>query len=419
MPVVLVVVCPYSGCGRRNKVQSIHLGREIVCKRCGKSFRAEHPGGEIPATGNASSKHTIRLEEKNIALSNSKQMPGQISRFQIRSQLGKGAFGTVYLAHDPILDRDVALKVPRASVLASPKARTRFLREPKAAAQLRHPHIVPVYDAGIDGDDYYIAAAYIEGRTLQQHIDHEPITFHQAAKIVHDLALALNYAHELGVIHRDVKPGNIMIDSRGEAMLMDFGLARLKMAEEETLTQDGVLLGTPAYMAPEQADSSFGEVISATDQYGLGVVLYELLCGQTPFSGPPSVLLFNTINTAAEPPQKKNAQVPRDLETICLKSINKRPEDRYHDCGEMAEDLRRWLADEPISARRLGPTERMSRWCRKNPALAGLSVVAGLLLILITVVATWAYIRELDLRRNTEATLAIAQDARNKETEAD
>ena len=166
----------------------------------------------------------------------------------------------------------------------------------------------------------------------------------------------------MGVVHRDVKPANIMIDGRGEALLMDFGLARVA-SDEEKLTQDGSLMGTPAYMAPEQADASFGTVGPASDQYSLGVVLYELLCGQTPFSGPPAVLIHNALHQSPKPPGQVAASVPRDLETICLKAMGKKPAERYADCKALAEDLRRWLADEPITARRVGPSSACGAGC--------------------------------------------------------
>ena len=156
--------------------------------------------------------------------------------------------------------------------------------------------------------------------------------FRRSAEIVRALAEALDYAHRMGVVHRDVKPSNVMIDSRSQPMLMDFGLARLEESEEQ-LTQDGTVLGTPAYMAPEQAKRTFGEVGPASDQYGLGVVLYELLTGETPFSGPPSVVIFNLVNQEPDRPRSKEATIPRDLETICLKAMSKRPEERYVDCG--------------------------------------------------------------------------------------
>jgi len=337
----------------------------------------------------------------------------QLGRFQIVSRLGSGAFGTVYRALDPVLGREVALKVPRAAALESPEARARFLREPKAAAHLRHPNIIPIYDAGADGDAYYIASAFIEGRTLADALEERRADFRRAAEIVRPLAEALDYAHRNGVVHRDVKPSNVMLDARGEPLLMDFGLARLESSQEK-LTQDGAVMGTPAYMAPEQADGSLGEVGPASDQYSLGVVLYELLCGEPPFSGPPAVLLFNVVHQKPASPRSIDARIPRDLETICLRAMAKRPADRYTSCAELAEDLRRWLSDEPIRARRMGLAERWTRWCRRNPALAAVSAVAVVLLLAVATIATAGYVREARLREQTERALAAAQEAERK-----
>src|SRR5208282_1961965 len=173
-------------------------------------------------------------------------LPMQIGRFVIREKRGAGAFGTVYRAYDPQLDGEVALKVPQAAAVTDPKAVERFLREAKAAARLRHPHIVPIFDAGRDGDLYYIASAFIEGHTLAEAVNEAPLEFRQAAQIVRDLAEALAYAHEQGIVHRDVKPANIMLDPTNEAHLMDFGLAH-RHDSTEKLTQDGAVLGPPAY----------------------------------------------------------------------------------------------------------------------------------------------------------------------------
>ena len=400
------VRCPNPQCRKRYKVDESLLGHSTVCKACGQQF-----------TLNALARETLQpdaqaetLRPDGPAPATAADVPNRLGRFEIRARIGSGAFGTVYWAHDPVLDRDVALKVPRAAVLEKPEARARFLREPKAAAQLRHPNIVPVYDAGTDGEHYYIASAYIEGRTLEHVIAEDRPDFRRAAEIVRDLASAVHYAHGTGVIHRDVKPANIMIDERGQALLMDFGLARLESAEEK-LTQDGSLMGTPAYMAPEQADASFGEVGPASDQYALGVVLYELLCGEPPFSGPPAVLIYNLTHQAPPPPRRVNADVPRDLDTIALKAMSKPPGARYADCGAMADDLRRWLADAPIAARPLGPMERLGRWCRRNPRVAVLSTLTVVLLVLVAVVASVGFIQ-------TTRALARARDASRQAEQA-
>jgi WD40 repeat protein len=314
-------------------------------------------------------------------------LPAQVGRFQVRARLGAGAFGAVYRAYDPQLEREVALKVPHPGTLASAKAVERFLREARAAAQLRHPHIVPVFDAGHDGSRHYIASAFIKGRTLQEAVEEKRPEFRGAARVVREMAEALAYAHALGIVHRDVKPANTMLDEKGSAHLMDFGLAA-RADSVEKLTHDGAVLGTPAYMAPEQAAGQKGEAKPASDQYSLGVVLYELLTGQVPFSGPPSLVLSHAVNTEPEPPAKVNPKVPRDLETICLKAMSKRPKDRYAGCQEMADDLRRWLEGEPILARRLGLIERGVRWGRRYPGAAAAVVLAAAVLALAALLGT-------------------------------
>lgn len=298
-------------------------------------------------------------------------VPTKLGRFEIHEKIGSGAFGAVYRAQDVLLDREVALKIPQAGALDSPKAVDRFMREAKAAAQLRHPNLVPVYDAGKEGEHYFIASAFIHGQTLSHVMDEQPINYVRATRIVIQMAEGLDYAHNQGIIHRDVKPSNVMIDVKGGVHVMDFGLAQFQDSLEK-LTQDGTVVGTPAYMAPEQAK---GEAIGPTcDQYSLGVALYELLCKERPFSGPPQILLFNAIRQEAPSPRTHDPNVPRDLETICLKALAKSPAHRYGSCKELAEDLQRWLKDEPIKARRMTPIEHSLRWCRRNPALAALTM---------------------------------------------
>ena len=265
---------------------------------------------------------------------------------------------------------------------------------------------MPIYDAGNDGDHYYIASAFIEGQTLKDATEDQQPDFRQVAQTVRDLAEALDYAHGMGVIHRDVKPANVMIDTRGQALLMDFGLAHLKRSEEK-LTQDGSVMGTPAYMAPEQADGSFGEVGPASDQYSLGVVLYELLCGQIPFSGPAAAVIFNHLHQTPDSPRRINSQVPKDLETICLKAMAKSPTDRYVGCAALSQDLRHWLDGEPVQwPRQMGMAERLGRWAKRNPVLAGLGCTVLALAVFSTSVAVGMFQSQREL---AEAVLAERQ----------
>lgn len=276
-----------------------------------------------------------------------------LGRFRIIGVLGEGRYATVYRAYDPVLERDLALKVPRSELLGSTKVVERFLGEAKAMARLRHPRIVPVYEAGRAGNGYYIAMGLIEGQSLADRLAQAPVTPEQAALITADLADALACAHAQGIVHRDVKPANIRLDTRESAYLMDFGVAYRPDSGEIVTLPPGSIVGTPAYLAPEQASGGQTDVLPASDQYSLGAVLYELLCGGPPFSGPPSYVLFHTIHVEPPSPHVVAPKVPRSLAAICLKALAKQPERRYESCLEFAADLRRWLAGSlPVAQRR-------------------------------------------------------------------
>jgi serine/threonine protein kinase len=276
----------------------------------------------------------------------------EFGRFRVVSVLGKGHHATVYRAYDSVLERDVALKVPRQGLLKSAKALERFLGEAKALARLRHPRIVPVYEAGCTRNRHYIAMALIEGRSLAEHTRDHPLGIERATEIIAELAEALAYAHSQEVVHRDVKPANIRLDDHGAVYLMDFGIAYRPDSGEIPLPP-GMILGTPAYVAPEQAQGGQSNVLPASDQYSLGVVFYELLCGRPPFCGPPSYVLFHTIHHDPPSPLTIAPAIPRALASVCLKALAKRPDHRYGDCQQFAGDLRRWLRGEtPQTSRR-------------------------------------------------------------------
>lgn len=404
----VTVRCPNPACGKIGRVGEDALGRAIRCPACGHRFRAGSPAedhsltddvnasrgnpsatfltaGDCTGTAEGALPATRLTGGANVAV-DSATVPQAIGRFEIRRRLGAGAFGTVYEAFDPQLQRPVALKVPQPGMLDSPQRIERFLREARAAAQLRHPHIVPVYDAGVQGGQQFIAAAFIAGHTLADLCGEGPMPPPRAAAIARDLAEALAYAHEHGVVHRDVKPANVLIDMEGQPNLADFGLAHFD-GTSERLTRDGAILGTPAYMPPEQAKGQQGEPLPASDQYSLGMILYELLTGRLPFEGPPQIVLYNAIHTEPARPSKHRPGLARDLETICLRALAKRPEDRYASCQALADDLRRWLSGEPITARPVGRVERMVRWCRRQPqAASALGVAAAAAVIALTAV---------------------------------
>ncbi len=329
-------------------------------------------------------------------LPSGEELPSAISRFEILSLVGRGTFGAVYKARDPELDRIVAVKIPRAGAFISPREEERFLREARSAARLRHPGIVQVHEIGQENGVPFLVTQFVEGSTLARRIEERRPPPREAALLVQKIALALAAAHEQGIVHRDVKPGNILMDPEGEPLVSDFGLARLAEGDI-TMTQEGQLLGTPAYMAPEQAAGEQGKVGPRSDIFSLGVVLYELLTGERPFRGSKSMVVWQVTHEEPRPPRALNDQVPRDIETICLKAMAKEIVRRYSDARELAEDLARFLRGEPIQARPVGRIERFWRWAHRNPALAGLAA------LLLVTVATALIVLSVAIARTSRA----------------
>jgi len=264
--------------------------------------------------------------------------PSQISRYHVRQVIGEGAFGKVYLAHDPQLDRLVAIKLPSKRSFSSDEAATRFLEEARLAASLKHPAIVTVYDAGSDEQSCFIVMEYVEGRSLDRVLRDHKYDFSQIVELIAEVADALHHAHKHGFVHRDLKPGNILVDARGHPHVADFGLA---VSESSQLAKVGQVAGTPAYMSPEQVRGETHRLDGRTDIWSLGVVLYELLTGRHPFFKGDSVDCFDEIlHREPKPPRQINDEIPADLESICLQCLSKDVTDRFSTAADLAHALR-------------------------------------------------------------------------------
>ncbi len=327
------------------------------------------------------------------------QLPSQLGDYELMEMLGEGGMGTVFRARQSSAGRTVALKVIRPDRFTglSPERRQdtvrRFQVEIQAAAKLEHESIVPVYDVGqIEGQPFF-SMRYFEGGSLDSVIGQGPLDGREAAAVMEKIAQAVQHAHSHGVIHRDLKPRNILLDSTGHPYVADFGLAKsLEMREE--LTLPGEVIGTPAYMAPEQAKGE-ASVGKAADVYGLGATLYELLTGRPPFRAATVVeTQRQVIDNNPVPPRDLNPAIPRDLETICLKCLEKEPCNRYATAEEVAEELTRFRQRRPIHARPIGRVRRFWRWCRRNPVVALLATTASILLLVLGVGGTAVAIRE-------------------------
>ena len=364
--------------------------------------------------------------------------PPPVPGYEIERELGRGGMGVVYLARQPEIDRPVALKMLRAGVLADDDARVRFTEEARVVARLRHPNVVQLYEAGEAHGQPYLALEYVPGPTLAAHADGQPQPVAWAAELVERLAAAMQYAHEQGVIHRDLRPGNVLLSiaergirnaelrtgspardsayriprSEFQPKVADFGLAKV-LGDSPVQTQSGLTAGTPGYMAPEQVRGDRAGIGPWTDVYALGVILYELLTGRTPFPTlNPTAAMVATTETMPPPPRRSRPDIPRDIETVCLKCLAKSPRERYLTAAELAADLGRFRAGRPVLARRAGFAERAWKLARRNPVATSLTTALAVSLVV-------GFVGAMILWRQAETRGAESEAARKRAEKAE
>jgi TolB-like protein/Tfp pilus assembly protein PilF/predicted Ser/Thr protein kinase len=397
-----------------------------VCRKCGAKILSDAPEGlctgcvletalgifpdavaagddcgsaEDSQTNNAAVTPHVKTTPKTFGA----KLLGELGDYELLEEVGRGGQGVVFRARQRSLNRIVALKVIGLGQWATKAHLKRFRLEAEAAASLDHPCIVPIYEVGERDGQCYFSMKFIEGGQLDEVVKQTPMSVRQAVELIAKVARTVHYAHEHGILHRDIKPGNILLDAKGEPHLTDFGLARL-VESESTVTRTLEVLGTPSYMAPEQAAGNNTKLTSATDVYGLGAVLYQLLTGHPPFAGGTTYETIKLLlETEPRPPRLWDPKVDRDLSTICLKCLDKDPRRRYSSALALAEDLERWLKHKPIQARHTGVVSRGRKWLQRNPTA---SAMAGLSLALITAIGVIVWKSEL-FRRPATAGIAV------------
>ncbi|MFT7639978.1 MAG: tetratricopeptide (TPR) repeat protein [Pirellulaceae bacterium] len=350
------------------------------------------------------------------------QIPDSVGRFRLLNQIGEGGTGVVWRAEDEQLHRYVAVKLPHPGRVSDPD---RFIHEARIAAKLQHPNIVRVLEVGRQNQQCYLVSDLIEGESLADLLQIRTLPLREAVEMLTEIADALEYSHQHGVVHRDLKPHNILLDAKGCPYVTDFGLAKNCGVDEPSLTPIGHVIGTPAYMAPEQARGRSDEADPRTDVYAMGVVLFKFLTGDVPFRGSVESVVYQVIYADPPEPSLWNRNVPRDLETICLKCLEKEPARRYTSAADLKDELQRYLFGEPILARPISTWGRVGKWFKRNRTMAILATAIASLLIAVTVGSTGAafmldaaWQRERLLRAEAETSAAETRQARDLEAAA-
>jgi tRNA A-37 threonylcarbamoyl transferase component Bud32 len=384
-----------------------------ICSRCESALQALDSStdpllaalsGSTVANARAADPVPARLIELARAARTGAGRPTKLGRFEFQGEIGSGSYASVFKARDAELGRTVAIKILKTGRLGDAEDLERFLREARSFAQLKHPGIVTLYEIGQEDGQYYLVEEFVQGTTLAARMAAAAIPVRESAQILAQVCDALHVAHGQGVIHRDLKPANILLDAEDRPHLTDFGLAKVE-GDEKPMTQSGDILGTPAYMSPEQARGQALHVDARSDIYSLGVILYELLTRERPFQGNRRMLILQVLEDEPRAPRQLNEKIPRDLETICLKAMAKSAARRYPTATELADDLRRYLAGEPIRARPQRAWERVLGWTRRRPAAAALIAVILTGSALLVALFSVSYVRIAREQRQTQKAL--------------
>ncbi|MFO0860071.1 MAG: protein kinase [Phycisphaerales bacterium] len=390
-------------CARCARLQS--LGSQTVAP-------TEHATWESPRVFGVAGPGTP-IFESDVPRGGAPDLAHRFGDYELRRELGRGGMGVVYEAVQVTLGRPVALKMMRSGAFAGAGELRRFQNEAQAVARLDHPFIVPIYEVGEHAGQCYFSMKLITGGSLLGSLARYGSDARAAARIVAEAADAVAHAHERGILHRDLKPANVLIDEAGHPHITDFGLAK-QIDSDIEFTQSGAIVGTPAYMAPEQATGRRGTITTATDVYGLGGILYTVLTGKAPFSAETVVETLDAVRQRPpEAPRRVNSNIPRDLETICLKCLEKDPKRRYPTARALADDLQAWLNSRPISARRVRAPERAWLWCKRKPALAALAaaVIVALATGVVSVIAVQAASNRALASKNADLAAALGREA--------